>query len=206
MGLWKRARQLCERNRELTRRVRTAATRYITSARIILQAADSIADDKMVSLSLDASKSPPPRHKSLLDMPYEVLSLILRYVWEDIQALSKRQWTALEAHAAERSSILKAAHVWGGLDRYKVKHVIGDQWWHRKRDYEPEDRGYYDDDTDDDNDYDYDVRDDLDPEVVEQKRLRDGKKRANLLWLRSVGLEHWECNHAGEALPQACIP
>ncbi|WWD19464.1 hypothetical protein CI109_103924 [Kwoniella shandongensis] len=100
---------LLERNRILTRRVRTAASKIITPARIILNAripSDQETAQRVIN-EISSTSSPPTSFFPLLDLPEEVIHLIVRNVGGDDGALSEAQWTRLRVEAGDREALAR---------------------------------------------------------------------------------------------------
>lgn len=97
---------LLERNRILTRRVRNAAYRIISPARIILNARPLSPEEsaKRIISSVNLGSPPPFR---LLDLPEEVIHLIIRHCSYDVTALSAGQFARVRADAEDRESSAK---------------------------------------------------------------------------------------------------
>lgn len=97
---------LLDRNRILTRRVRTAASRAISPARIILNALppsnEATAQRVISDISSGTSAYNPFR---LLDLPGEVIHLIVRHASGDPRALSEGQFTRIKQEAVNRSAL-----------------------------------------------------------------------------------------------------
>lgn len=106
---------LLNRNRLLSRRIRRAALNIIAPARVILNAlppsdemtAQRIISDVSSSSQLHTSSSgavPITRPFPILDLPREVLQLVVRHCSGDPYALSERQWGRVRAEAGDRAS------------------------------------------------------------------------------------------------------
>ncbi|WVQ77989.1 hypothetical protein IAT38_000070 [Cryptococcus sp. DSM 104549] len=100
-----------ERNQLLTRRVKLAASRTIAPARVILNAlppSDSQTARRVIDEISSGRALPPFR---LLDLPEEVIHLIVRHVSGDPWALSEEQFTRLRVEASDRAALRRACAV-----------------------------------------------------------------------------------------------
>ncbi|WVO21919.1 uncharacterized protein IAS62_003239 [Cryptococcus decagattii] len=97
---------LLDRNRILTRRVRTAASRAISPARIILNALPPSTEATAQRVISDVSSGASPYNSfRLLDLPGEVIHLIVRHASGDPGALSEGQFTRIKQEAVNRSAL-----------------------------------------------------------------------------------------------------
>ncbi|WVR07843.1 hypothetical protein IAU60_004886 [Kwoniella sp. DSM 27419] len=110
-----------QRNRDLTRRVRQAACRVIAPARIVFNATRPSDEDTAQRVISDVSSGASYGSFRLLDLPEEVVTVIVRYMSFDGGALSQAQWTRLRKEAMDRDSLRRAARAtqerFRGLDR-----------------------------------------------------------------------------------------
>jgi hypothetical protein len=107
--------ELMFRNRFSTRRVKRAALRTLAPARILLNAQRITESDEdtakhvmaeVAAISLDSSSIPPPsRPFRIMDLPTEILHLVIRHCSRDPSALSERQFVQLRTHAESRESL-----------------------------------------------------------------------------------------------------
>jgi len=98
---------LLERNRVLTRRVRSAARRIIAPARILLNAQP--ASPQTTAHRLMSSDLEPIFR--LLDLPQEILFHIVRHCSGDPGALSESQFARFRAEAEDRGSLARSRGV-----------------------------------------------------------------------------------------------
>ncbi|WVO12783.1 hypothetical protein L204_100391 [Cryptococcus depauperatus] len=97
---------LLARNSILTKRVRLAATKTIGPARIILNALP-VSDEETAKRVISDISSDQPSYNffRLMDLPAEVINLIVRHVSGDPWALSEGQFTRLRLEAVDREAL-----------------------------------------------------------------------------------------------------
>jgi hypothetical protein len=137
---------LLQRNRALTRRIRNATIRTIPAARIVLNAqpvsdedmAKSIID-QVASLSISNPSAPVKRPFPILDLPREVIYLIVRHCSGDAYAFSESQFSRLRVEAEDREALKKLARATqprsegteDKLEREMSKRQVRDEWLKR---------------------------------------------------------------------------
>ncbi|ORX40767.1 hypothetical protein BD324DRAFT_612053 [Kockovaella imperatae] len=94
---------LLARNRALTQRIRRAAIRVIAPARILLTARP-LNDVEMARQVIDSIGTRPPAFR-ILDLPREVLYLIVRHCSRDASAFSEAQFTRMRKEAESRDNV-----------------------------------------------------------------------------------------------------
>ena len=103
--------ELMFRNQFLTRRIRRAALRTLVPARILLNAQPLSDEDtaKHVMAEVAAvsahSTTPTPSTFRILDLPPEILHLVIRHCSQDPYALSERQFVQLRTHAEGKENL-----------------------------------------------------------------------------------------------------
>jgi hypothetical protein len=112
--IYQRLPELMSRNRNLTRRVRHAALHTIAPARILLNAQPLSDEDtakhvmaEVSAVTSDSGFTPMPRSFRILDLPPEILHLVIRHCSQDPYALSNGQFVRLRTHAEGRESLRK---------------------------------------------------------------------------------------------------
>ena len=112
------------RNRFSTKRVRTAALHTIAPARILLNAKPPTDEDTVKHVMAEVaavdsnSYTHLPRSFPILDLPPEILHLVIRHCSRDPYAMSDRQFTQLRIHAANPESL-------GGLVKMRKERMTG---------------------------------------------------------------------------------
>lgn len=95
------------RNRDLTRRTQQAALRVLAPARVILHAQPASAETTAKHVLESPERVPFP----LLDLPEEVVWLIIRHASQDAGALSQAQWASMRRYLLDRHSLGRMADV-----------------------------------------------------------------------------------------------
>ncbi|WVR00303.1 hypothetical protein IAU59_007446 [Kwoniella sp. CBS 9459] len=99
---------LLERNRILTARIRKAALKTLVPARIILNALSPTDEDTAQRVISDISNGSAYSGFRLLDLPEEVIQLIVRHTSGDSTAFSDDQWTRLRREATDRDTLKRS--------------------------------------------------------------------------------------------------
>ncbi|KAK8853054.1 hypothetical protein IAR55_003755 [Kwoniella newhampshirensis] len=133
--------RLLERNRVLTKRARRAASKILAPARIIINARvpsdEETAQRVIEQISSGTSSSTP---FPLLDLPEEVVHLIVRSIGGDDRALSEGQWARLRVEAGDRGSLARNVRMRqermrgkGRGDEREVMRGLKEDWLRRGR-------------------------------------------------------------------------
>ncbi|OCF32157.1 hypothetical protein I317_07118 [Kwoniella heveanensis CBS 569] len=99
---------LLERNRILTSRIRKAALKTLVPARIVLNALPPSDEDIAQRVISDVSTGSTYSGFRLLDLPEEVVQLIVRHSSGDSTAFSDDQWTRLRREATDKDSLQRS--------------------------------------------------------------------------------------------------
>ncbi|WVF73126.1 hypothetical protein IAT40_007945 [Kwoniella sp. CBS 6097] len=96
---------LLDRNRILTSRIRKAALKTLVPARIILNALPPSNEDTAQRVISDISNGSSYSGFRLLDLPEEVVQVIVKHTSGDSTAFSDDQWTRLRRESTDRESL-----------------------------------------------------------------------------------------------------
>ncbi|WWD03443.1 hypothetical protein V865_001495 [Kwoniella europaea PYCC6329] len=105
--------EILNRNRILTKRIRLAALKALVPARIILNAMP-LTDEQTARRVIDdisQDRSYNMARFRLLELPEEVIQLIVRHTSDDPWAFSESQWTRLRKEASSRDNLRKASEL-----------------------------------------------------------------------------------------------
>jgi hypothetical protein len=134
------------RNRYVTRRVRRAALRTIGPARILLHARPPSDEDtasrimeEVSAVSLTCSASPTSRPFPILELPPEVLNLIIRHCSQDPHAMTESQYARLRSQAENRDELTKLVRlrterlkgIFSHDEQVRKEREIRDEWLKR---------------------------------------------------------------------------
>ena len=106
--------EVLQRNRTLTQRTRRAAIRVIAPARILLTARalnEAEIARQVIDTIPNGDESAHPRPFPILDLPREVLYLVVRHCSRDPTAFSEAQFTRIRTEAEDRETMSRLRRV-----------------------------------------------------------------------------------------------
>lgn len=105
--------RLLLRNRQLTRRTQQSALRVLAPGRVILHAQPASAETTAARVLEAPERIPFP----LLDLPEEVVWLVVRHTSGDVGALGQSQWARMRQYLLDRPSLGRMADVVRSAER-----------------------------------------------------------------------------------------